>query len=88
MIRARIADIAILGLDAENVRRLVEENDPVLIDLAESLKVPGQKPPVKLLIVAGATLADAAARIEEHTGVKLPPPEKWGGVFPPIQREH
>ena len=68
MIRARSSDgTFILGIDAENVRRL-KEGKPILVSLAE---LGGTD---DVLIVYGDTLQDIVRDLEEASGSKLPAP--------------
>lgn len=68
MIRARASNgVFILGIDAENVRRL-KEGKPILVSLAE---IGGRD---DVLIVYGETLQDIARDLEEASGAKLPNP--------------
>jgi len=71
MIRARLNNgDFLMGIDAENVRRLVEERQPLVIDL----KPLGGTD--KLLITYGPTLDDIKRELEEILG-KLPEPTPW-----------
>jgi hypothetical protein len=66
MLRARLNNgVFILGLDAENIRRL-KDGKPILVSLAE---LGGTD---DVLIMAGETLNDIAADLEKVTGQKLP----------------
>lgn len=68
MLRARASDgTFILGIDAENVKRL-KEGKPILVSLAE---LGGHD---DVLIVYGETLQDIARELEEASGSKLPSP--------------
>jgi hypothetical protein len=68
MIRARLSNgTFLLGIDAENVRRL-KAGKPILVSLAEL----GGKDDV--LIMYGDTLNDIQRDLEEATGSKLPKP--------------
>lgn len=65
MIRARIGDTVILGVDAENVRRL-KKGKPIDVDLAA---LGGGN---RVIILYGDTLQDIMKELEE-AGFKLPP---------------
>ena len=68
MIRARASDgTFILGIDAENVKRL-KEGKPILVSLAE---LGGHD---DVLIVYGNTLQDIVRELEEASGQPLPAP--------------
>lgn len=68
MLRARASNgTFILGIDAENVKRL-KEGRPILVSLAE---LGGSD---DVLIVYGETLQDIARELEEASGSKLPAP--------------
>lgn len=68
MIRARASNgTFILGIDAENVKRL-KDGKPILVSLAEM----GGKDDV--LIMYGETLQDIQRELEEASGSKLPAP--------------
>jgi hypothetical protein len=76
MIRARTSNgVFILGLDAENIRRL-QAGQPILVSLAE---LGGTD---DVLIMAGETQADIQAELEKASGHELPKttpyPEKTG----------
>ena len=67
MLKARTSNgVFILGIDAENVKRLMN-NKPILVSLAEL----GGKDDV--MIMYGDTLEDIAKELERSTGSKLPP---------------
>lgn len=68
MLRARLSNGQfILGLDAENIRRL-QAGQPIMICLAEM----GGTDDV--IIMAGDTLEDIARELEEASGSPLPMP--------------
>lgn len=66
MLRARAGDLYILGIDAENVRRL-QAGQPIHLDLA-TLGGDG-----RLLLLYGPTLGDVQRQLEEANGAPLPP---------------
>jgi hypothetical protein len=69
MLRARTSDgLFILGLDAENIRRLMA-GEPVLVSLAEM----GGTDDV--MIMAGETLDDIKRELETASGQELPTPK-------------
>jgi hypothetical protein len=69
MLRARASNgVFILGLDAENMRRL-KDVQPILISLAEM----GGTDDV--LIMAGETIDDIKKDLESGLGAKLPEPK-------------
>lgn len=69
MIIARMNDgLFILGLDAENIKRL-KEGQPILKSLAE---LGGTD---DIMICYGETLADIQADLEKASGQKLPEPK-------------
>jgi hypothetical protein len=71
MIRARLSNgDFLMGIDAENVRRLVEEKDILVIDL---VPMGGTG---RVLITYGHTLDDVRRDLEEVMG-KLPPAMPW-----------
>lgn len=68
MLRARTSNgVFILGLDAENIRRL-KAGKPILVSLAEM----GGSDDV--MIMAGETLEDIKNELENASGSKLPNP--------------
>ncbi len=75
MIRARLSSGAfVLGLDAENVRRL-QGGEPIKINLAQ---LGGSD---LVFLVYGDTLADIVADLQRAQGSPLPPPQ-------PLPPEH
>jgi hypothetical protein len=67
MLRAKTSNgVFILGLDAENIKRL-KEGKPILVSLAEL----GGKDDV--MIMYGDTIDDMVKELESETGAKLPP---------------
>lgn len=69
MLRARLSSgVFVLGLDAENVKRLLD-GQPILVALAEL----GGKDDV--LIMAGETLDKVKADLEKAIGHELPEPQ-------------
>ena len=68
MLRARTSNgVFILGIDAENVRRL-QAGKPILVSLAE---LGGTD---DVMIVYGETLDDIQRELEQALGSKMPPP--------------
>lgn len=68
MLRARASNgMFILGIDAENVKRL-KEGKPILVSLAS---LGGTD---DVMICYGETLADIARELEQASGVPLPKP--------------
>lgn len=68
MLRARASDgTFILGIDAENVKRL-KEGKPIVVSLAE---LGGHD---DVLIMYGETLQDIVRELEQASGSKLPVP--------------
>lgn len=67
MLRARLNGVFVLGIDAENVRRL-QAGQPINVDLAE---LGGQG---EILLMYGNTMADIAKELEQVTGQPLPIP--------------
>lgn len=66
MLRARLSNgMFILGIDAENIKRL-QEGRPIMLSLAE---LGGTD---DLAIMYGETLADIARELEESSGQSLP----------------
>ncbi len=66
MIRAKLSNGDLLfGIDAENVRRLVDDN-PLMVDLHQ------MGYPFRIIITYGDTLAEVQARLE-RIGGPLPP---------------
>lgn len=67
MLRARMSNgVFILGLDAENVRRL-QAGEPIVVSLAQMGGTDD------ICIMFGQTLADIALQLEKASGEKLPP---------------
>lgn len=66
MLRIRMGDVFLFGLDAENVRRL-KDDQPIVIDLAEM-----EGPPVRVSLIYGDTLQDLIDQVERATGISLP----------------
>lgn len=69
MIRAQAGPLWILGIDAENVRRL-KAGKPIALDVP-----PGTE---RLLITYGETVTDILRELEEATGAPLPPASPFG----------
>lgn len=66
MLRARLSNgVFVLGLDAENVRRL-QAGEPILVSLAQ---LGGND---DVMVCAGETLADVQRDLETLIGRKLP----------------
>lgn len=73
MLRARTTDgTFILGLDAENVRRL-QAGKPILVSLGQ---IGGTD---DVLIVYGETIEAIAAELERASGARLPPAQPLPG---------
>ena len=71
MLRARLTNgNFLLGIDAENVRRM-REGKPIVVDLTP---MGGTD---QILIMYGDTQADIARELEELTGQALPVPMPW-----------
>ncbi len=64
MIKAKLGDTYILGIDKENVTRL-QDNKPILIDLS-IFGLPG-----KMVVMYGETLDDVRAELEQLTNTNL-----------------
>ena len=74
MLRARLSNGAfLLGLDAENVGRLMK-GQPIVVSLAQL----GGKDDV--IIMYGDTLADIARELEQSSGHPLPEPKMLGDI--------
>lgn len=65
MLRARIDDLVVLGVDEENIKRL-KEGKPIFIDLT-SLGMTG-----KVCIMYGETLKKVKEDLENATGIPIP----------------
>lgn len=65
MLKAKIGDMVILGLDHNNVERL-QQGKPILFNLSE-VGLEG-----KMTIMYGDTLKDVMNDLETMTGAKLP----------------
>lgn len=67
MLKARINDLYVLGLCAENIK-LLQAGKPIVLSLAE---LGGHD---DVMIMAGETIPDIVAELERATGRKMPPP--------------
>lgn len=71
MLKARMTSGAyLLGIDAENVKRL-QDRKPIVLNLSE---LGGEDNDV--IIMYGDDIPDLIKQIEDATGVKMPPPTK------------
>lgn len=72
MLRARLSNGSfLLGIDAENVRRL-QAGKPIVVSLAEMGGTDD------ILIMYGDTLADIQRELEAASGKPLPAPKPYG----------